>query len=272
MATTFDYSIIRVEPDPRRGERVNVGVVVFKNGELDIRVVETKKAAAIASRDWDNHIQQFSSFLRENASLAEGPKELVQLMGALGSQISLTNTGWFDARGDDAYEKEVSRIITTLIKRQAQPRRPRDSGIASKIAAEFKTAQILAAKGEDIKSGNVVRNYVVDEGAGLKADFALKNGCLHLAETVDLTTAHPHFGTAAGAAVTLDKARKLNNGAKAYGVYAVAESRRAEVKEHLSILGDYSDDIFNWNDRDERQRFTRVFYDAYNSNHPLRTL
>lgn len=272
MAHTFDYSIIRVEPDPRRGERVNVGVIVFKNGELDIRVVETKKATAIASIDWDTHIQQFSTFLKENASLAETPQDLVSLVKGVANQISMTNTGWFEASGAEDYEKEISRIISTLIKRPAPPRRHRESGIASKIAAEFRTARILASKGEDIGSGNVVRNYVVDDRAGLKADFALKNGCLHLAETVDLTTAHPHFGTAAGAAVTLDKAKKLNDGAKAYGVYAVEESRRGEVKEHLSILGDYSDDIFNWNDRDERRRFTRVFFDAYNSNHPMRNL
>ena len=38
MAVTYKYSILQAVPDPRRGERVNVGVVVFLADRLDVRL------------------------------------------------------------------------------------------------------------------------------------------------------------------------------------------------------------------------------------------
>jgi hypothetical protein len=40
MAHTYQYSILTAIPDARRGERVNVGIVVFREGKADVRFVQ----------------------------------------------------------------------------------------------------------------------------------------------------------------------------------------------------------------------------------------
>lgn len=269
MERTFEYSLIRVEPDSRRGERVNVGIVIFKGQSLDIRVVDTRKAAAISSKNWDSYIQVFSSNLKELFDDGAKASDLVGAVDLLGRQINLTKTGWFSTRTGDDYEKHIKRIVETLVAKPKVARRPKESTIASEIAATFKSAEILSTPSESLESGKVIRNFTVDEGTGLFADFALKNGYLHLATTVNLTSSNPHIGSSASKAITMDIAKKANGQAKAYCVYAVAPSRKPEVREHLSLLGDYSDDIFNWHEPDDKVRFKKIFFDAYASNFPL---
>ena len=268
METTFEYSLIRVEPDSRRGERVNVGVVIFNGVNLDIRVVETRKATAIASQNWDAYIHVFASNLKELFQDGATASDLVKIVELLGRQVILTKTGWFHAKTGEEYEGHVKRIIESLVARPKAVRRSRETSIATEIAASFKSAEILSAYGEPLESGKVVRNFTVDEGAGLIADFALQNGFLHLATTVNLTSANPHIGSSASKAITMDMAKRANNQAKTYCVYAVAPSRKPEVREHISLLGDYSDDIFNWVEPDEKRRFKKVFFEAYMSNFP----
>ena len=268
MGTTFEYSVVRVEPDIRRGERVNVGIVVFNGAELDIRIIDTRKAAAIASQNWDAYVQVFASNLKELFKEGRSASDLVTIVEALGRQVNLTKTGWFDARDTNEYEWHVKRIIESLIARPKVARRAKETSIASEIAAIFRSALILSAPHEPLESGKVIRNFTVDRGTGLVADFALKNGHLHLATTVNLTAANPHIGSSASKAITMDIAKKTNSQAKAYCVYAVAPSRKTEVSEHISLLGDYADDIFNWHEPDEQKKFKKVFYDAYASNFP----
>jgi hypothetical protein len=38
MAHIYRYSILTAIPDARRGERVNVGMVVFREGKPDVRL------------------------------------------------------------------------------------------------------------------------------------------------------------------------------------------------------------------------------------------
>jgi hypothetical protein len=270
LDNTFEYSVVRVEPDIRRGERVNVGIVVFNGKTLDIRIVDTRKAAAIASQNWDAYVQIFASNLKELFKDGKSASDLVTLVEALGRQVNLTKTGWFNAKNVDEYELQVKRIIESLVAKPKVARRAKETSIASEIAAIFRSALMLSAPHEPLESGKVVRNFTVDSGAGLVADFALQNGYLHLATTVNLTSSNPHIGSSASKAITMDLAKKANDQAKAYCVYAVAPSRKPEVREHISLLGDYSDAIFNWHEPDEQRKFKKVFYDAYASNHPTR--
>ena len=268
MECTYDYSLIVVEPDARRGERVNVGILVFRPDGLDVRILETRKAAFIASSNWDAYLRSFQANLSETFHETRSVERVREAASILSPQARLSEPGWFQARDADEYEANIKRIVTTLVARPKRSRKVHESTVASEIAASFKKADILGSPGEDLKSGRVIRNVDVDEGTGLYADFALQNGSLHIATTISFTTTNPHLGTSASKAVTMDRAKKTLGNTKAYCVYAVAPSRATEVREHVSLLKDYADGVFNWLDPEEQTGFKRLFLDAYRSNFP----
>ena len=64
----------------------------------------------------------------------------------------------------------------------ARPHHKR-SKLFAQMKKSFRDARVLATKDETIESHRVVRSLILDEG--LVADFALKNGTMHVIETVD---------------------------------------------------------------------------------------
>ncbi len=51
--TTYQYSIIRVTPNPVRAETINVGMIVMRPSGADVRVIETTaKIKAITNAFW----------------------------------------------------------------------------------------------------------------------------------------------------------------------------------------------------------------------------
>ena len=45
MARTYKFAVLRATPDPRKGEVINVGIVVFHPETTDIRIAPSLKPA-----------------------------------------------------------------------------------------------------------------------------------------------------------------------------------------------------------------------------------
>lgn len=269
MDGIYRYAILRAIPDARRGEIANIGVVVFLEDRLDIRILESRKATALSGRVWDSFIHEYAERLKSLDHPGTDEENRISRFRIVDGQISMSELGWFSAT-EDQYEKRLSEVTKTLVLRPRQTRNIlHSSKINTEISAMFKAADVLASSKEDLASGRVVRQFNVNQQEGLVADFALQNGALHIAATLDLRSAEPRLGQAALKAVTLDKAkRSIGRKTKTFGVYAVSPERKGEVSEHIALLGDYADDVFNWSDPNEMGKFQKIFFDAFNSNHP----
>jgi hypothetical protein len=267
MAHSYSYAILQAVPDERRGERVNIGLVVLKDGSLDIQICESRKVRALTGKSWDAFIEQFSQSLRSADDPSLNGQGRLERLKLVQSQLSLDKVGWFRADGTD-YEVVTREIMRALVERPRE-RVVRDgSSVVSAISAELRSAAILAARDETIDSGKVVRGYHVEPG--LEADFAQLNARLHIAAVLDLRADSPHVAQAALKAIVLDRAERIHGSSKVHkiGVYACAPARRAEVSEHISILKEYSEDTLNWDDPSDRNGLKRIFFNAFNAHHP----
>ncbi|MEI9916617.1 MAG: hypothetical protein WDN29_13405 [Methylovirgula sp.] len=83
----------------------------------------------------------------------------------------------------------------------------------------FKRERILAKKNEDLSSHRLLANYELDEG--IIADLVLKNGAMHVIETVDassdLETARKAIAEIAVSALILERARMKFEGQELRG-------------------------------------------------------
>ena len=267
MAHSYSYAVLQAVPDQRRGERVNIGLVVLNVDGLDIQVCESRKIRALTGKSWDSFIDQFSQSLRSADDPSLNIENRLDRLKIVQGQLSLDKAGWFRTTGAD-YDIVTKEIMQALVVRPRE-RVVRDgSTVVSAISAELKSAAILAGRDETIDSGKVVRGYHVEPG--LEADFAQLNARLHVAAVLDLRADNPHVAQAALKAVVLDRAERIHGRSKVHkiGVYACAPARRAEVSEHISILKEYSEDTLNWDDPSDRDGLKRIFFDAFNAHHP----
>lgn len=265
MGHSYNYAVLQAVPDPRRGERVNIGLVVFLVAGLDVRICETRKLTALTARSWDADIKTFGEVLQEIDDPELEAKPRNELLRSVQDTLVLSQNGWFEAKNENEYESVVRDIMRTLVSRPKRQRRREAATVVSEISSVLRQADLLASKDDNLDSGLVVRDYPVSQG--LEADFVQLNSQFHVAAVLDLRANNPQIAQAALKAVVLDQAALKFTDRKVHrvGIYAAATSRIPELRDNLAILKPYADDVMNWEDAHDREQVRRLFFDAYNS-------
>jgi hypothetical protein len=267
MAHSFKYAILQAVPDPRRGERANIGVVGFAKDGLDVRVLATRKLSALTARSWDADIKGFVEIIKALDDARLPSDERVQHLHSIEGTFSLSQPGWFEAANEQEFDAAMRDIAKSLVAKPRRARRADGSSVVSEISAELRKAKVLASKDDTIESGLVFRSY--DIGDGLQADFAQQNSKFHVAAVLDLRANNPQLAQAALKSIVLDQAEERLENVHKVGVYSAAKERLPELHDNLAILKPYADDIYNWEDEHDRTHLTRMFYDAYAKHHGL---
>jgi hypothetical protein len=267
MERTYKYAVLTAIPDPRRGERVNVGLAVFRPDRIDVRFEQAAyKMRALTGDNWADRFGDASETLAAMHSQADTPEQLLALIRQVEPLLQASDLGWLKANSDEQYEARISEILRDLVAVPRRARRERKSRINTEITAEFRRANALATSDGDVSEGKIARNFTIDEREGLTADFALKNGKLHIANTLDLRKQTADINEAALKSIILDKAKKkYSDGAKTIGVYAIDPSLKEHFKPHIALFHDYADVVYDWQNLPDKKKFTRLLYDAMSS-------
>jgi len=263
MDRIYEYSILIATPDDRRGEKVNIGIVVFTNEGVDCRFRHADaKLRALTGRTWEDAISGAANLLSNLRRAGIPPTDIVGEQSLLSGLIRSSSLGWFKASGEDDYQEQVSSLLAALVDIPAKAKAQRQPRIITEMAAAFRKIKLLAAPDEAIKKGRIVRNYAIAGNEGLTADFAMKNGVLHVASALDLRKQSANIDEAAYKSIVLDKARKKYKKTRTIGVYAVDPSLKKQFSENITLLSDYSHDSYNWLEAADRERLIKSLADA----------
>jgi hypothetical protein len=269
MAHIFKYVVLMAVPDRRRGERVNIGLMVFREHDVDVRLAGVAKIGAIAGGNWTAYADDVRHRLSAQFNSGSHAMETIVATPRLDEVIEASEVASLRINSVAEYETTINEILEALVVKPHAPARPKTTRINTEIAAQFKRDQMLAQPDDPIDSHKVVRDFLVEDN--LKADFALQNGALHVTTTLDLRRPEVNIKEATLKAIILDRAGKIFPDVHRIGVYALA-GEEAPFKTHLELLRGYSQDCFNWADASERRRFNAMIGTAYIGSGQLRSL
>lgn len=272
MGATFEYSLIRALPDRRRGEWVNIGMLVYLPDSLDIRLLDnlsklrilhpTLDAAMIMDirQTWDYFCKGIESAAERQALLGRMPFV----------HASPTATFACDVRD---YERHVLAIMRDLVIPPPQPRQqPQESRLQTTLKSMFKQARILGHQASDIERHLVVPNFPIDANAGICADFALRNGKLRITETIDFRVGTSQIRQKKRAEAGL-KAVSLNMAARRFGdagcvpsvVYAASTETLDMIQPSLNLLGDYAERLYDLGNQNDCAAYLQMMQTAAGS-------
>ena len=266
MGDFYKYAIVRLSPDDSRDERINIGVAVFDATGLDVRIAQRLENVRVISSAVDpNSLRDLAERLRDidrrmslSAGLAVDARALA--ISRLGP-LSLSTLGTFSAENADVYEARIASIMRSLIEPEVAPPKVREkrSRLLTQVKMQFRRDRVLARKDEDLSSHRIVSSYLVEQG--LVADLVLKNGAMHVVETVDATGDEDTFRRAIGeigiAALVLERARmKFGEGnTKARLVYNTSASLESMARPSLEAAEHQGAVLTNWASADDQRRF-----------------
>lgn len=255
---TFNFVLLRANPDALRHESLNAGVVVFDAANTCVLIDSSKKRLSSLHPDfgrmdlslWAEQIQTELRKLPEESQRAILPmlcapfkadRELGQTIGNDASTLART-----------LFERLVGYQRASL---PAVKRLPvRQTKLTRELRDWFKTSKVFSNKVEDLSKHRVVANYPVSPASDLYADFALMNGKLHVVETLDLRGVDHLTPTLRGGAaikgITLDEIGDNDN-----AIAVIVASDYGIAKPAISLLSKYADDLYDLSSQVEKQRF-----------------
>ena len=262
MALSFKFSILQAAPDPRRGERVNVGLVVFLKDKVDFRMPELRKLRALTGHGWDDIARAYGGQIEKGFADQRDPEALIKSVALLSETFVPSDLGELHLRSESEYEERIDSILASLIMKPTLSRGEKKARINSEISKMLQAQQVLAKRGQTIDDHVVVRSFVVSQEKSLVADFAYKNGSYRIVSTLDLRTSGAAHGKACERGATLHFAREsLGSETKTLAVYAVDPLEIKTRSAEIDILKGFSGgNAFNWLNASEQQKFRHLLY------------
>ncbi len=267
MARSYKYALVRVSAHPTRDERLNVGLIVLGEDELDARAPKSlgKLAAISAALDADvvrnalERLPDVDAYVRESGIV--GPSERLQTLSQF-SPFEFSSVGTFSAHSAEAYEEAIRGILQRLVEPEpaslkSKPKRP--SPLLSVIKGALRRERILAKKGGDLTAHRVVTGLPLAEG--LYADLVLKNGTMHVVETVDASSDDASLRKViteiAVSALVLEQARIVfgEDNTSPQIVYHASASVEKAAMPSLRAAAHRGTELVNWASREDQLRF-----------------
>lgn len=258
---TFKYSIVKYMPDAKRGEVVNVGLVVFTESKVDVRVLSA--SAKVRVLDGCSNIADLDSLkkgLESISAWAQNSEQAIQFLKTFDSSSTyLTETSVFILDDINQYERRVNNLFNELVKPFASKEKTvRNSRIHTYVKNIFSGMDILGKDVDDLSRHKVIHNYPLSDKTGFTADFLLKNGKFHITEAIDFNVNdfNAKFKETTMKVMTFMEGRKfLGDDTGRYFVYSASASKEKEVFPHINLAEEYSDRVFNLESKSEHVEY-----------------
>ena len=263
MEKSFKFSVLQADPDRRRGERVNVGIVVFLEDRLDVRMPELRKLTMLTGHKWDEIAEAYATQLTKGFDRNRSAQELLSGISFVSQIFEASEVGTLTVHSDAEDQDRVNSILQHLVKKPSLTKADKQQKINSEISKMLKRAEVLATKGQTIDDHKVVKRFIISPDKEIVADFAYKGKKLKIVSTLDMRGYKSSHSKACEKGATLYFAKETfgKNNVTPLGVFAVNPLEEKQHSSEIEILRSFADgNAFNWLNATERQKFASALY------------
>lgn len=263
MSEKVPFTLLQIVPDRLRGEVLNVGIVLHTDAgpDMRLRMLPSRLRALVPSysranldewhQAWLAALQRFDRADQRWTWLKEAMAPL--RLAETGGTISVESESDLEAQVEGLLERLVMppRSVATTAKH-----RVRRSGLNAQLTSWLRAQHLYSPKLQDLSKHRVVSGYPLSIAEELFAEFALKNGAIHVIETLDLrghnSYTKPLRNEASHKALVLDLAQdELQENSQRIAV--VAADDYATMKPAVSMLNRKASAVVSMHSAIDRQ-------------------
>lgn len=270
MSNWYDYTVLRLVPDASRGERINIGIAVYRpDSTVDLHITpHLNKVRALGGAIDLNYLRQLPAstapMLNKLQDRALQKHFLENFLGMVKADSAL---GGFAASSVSEYSARIKLVLDSLVTPMAAPSGARSrSKLHFQLKSWFDGAKLLGSQAEDVYRHKIVTRYPISATDQLYAEFAMKNGVFHVIETLDFRgVKNPRpaskFKEATMKAIVMDQASDtLGSDTRKYAV--VAANDYQQLGSAINILGKYSDDVLHFESTEDMNYLIKKIAEA----------
>ncbi len=276
MARSFEFAVLRLAPDPARGEAINLGIVVFTEDGVDVRIGEViTRARVLYPEVTPDLLREGVAVIQRLGAVPLSATDRHKSLRNLGI-FTLGEIGYFGVSDDlrETYEGHVERLLRlfTSTTRGIKTRTRAVSKLNTTVRKVLRAEKVLAPIGDAgaISEHKIVPEWPLPNRPSLRADLALRNRIMRVCELVELNLGDDGPPPAAlfEGVVTLDVAQREAKAKQTVFAYR-ATGPSARIDEALSLARLHASKLVNWDVRRERDEFLHEWIDAAKGPLPL---
>lgn len=263
MNVVFPFIVLRAVSAPPRNEVLNVGLVAWPQPGSPVVRLNTNAArlrslhpnlARVSLSGWADELAQTLAAVGDT----DAQRGILPALCAPFSADDEPGTASAELGDEDAAIDElVTRLVATPAATMPAPlRAPRAPRMVREIRDWLRRSKLYSARIEDLSRGRVVGQYPINAASDLYVDFALRNGEVHVMETLDLRDVEHLTPTLRGKSalkgITLDEARESVKGKR---IALVQASDYGVARPAINLIQRYADELWNLGDATDRQAF-----------------
>jgi hypothetical protein len=269
MAHTYSFAVLRLVPDIARGESINLGLVVFRDDSIDVRIGEVLTRARLLYPELtEADLSSALDVIRRLGNVPMPAADRRRVLSKIGA-FALGELGSFTVVDDTAasYEDRVAALLSTFVvpSRSALIKKRPPSKLTTEVRKIFRNEKVLAAIGDAaaLSEHKIVPEWPIPTRPSIRANFALLNGSMRVCELVDMDLGKdgPPPSAFFEGVVTLDVAQKEAKAAQRVFAYR-AKGAAARIDEALAIAHMHASEIVNWQNKRERETFVHDWVTA----------
>jgi len=264
----FSYAVIKYMANAYRQEVVNVGLVVFKPNNIDVRVLSSSaKVRLLDGGSRQEDLEELKMHYEYLCSDIEDQQEQIKTLNLLNDRTFISPPAFFGIDDISEYENRVSELFDKLVKPHVAKRKKYSTRFATDIKKDFEKMKVLASDPSELYEHKVVHNFEINNG--LTADFLLKNGKYHLTETIDYNV---HDLNAKNKETTLklmtfmEGEKTFKGDVNRYFVYRASAEKEVELTQQINLAEDYSDKTFNFSSKEDKSNYFDIISSALGAN------
>jgi len=259
MTENYEFVVLRLSPDPMRGETLNAGLIVFaQDGSVDVKI----GAALGKLRALDDSIDR-----RYLATVRQRIMELVSYEGTTEDKVArLADFGFCSRRSpgfftsnrtsyrDHVRELEEVYVVPAGIVRNQRSR------LLDELLERLRSMSLLGSEESDLNRHLAVPSLPIPLHPDLKGDLVYRNGVYRITQTVDYqvaaAAAHKKISEVCTKVMAADLARRSwGDNLRKYAVVRVPETVASIADPHLDLLHAQGFDIFHYDNGDDLARY-----------------
>lgn len=268
MTTNFPFVLLRATSGAPRHESINVGLVAWPNGKPIVRLgASATRLRALHPNLARIDFSGWSEKLIDALAVAPDVSAQVQLLSLLAQPFHADEQPGLASAEVGAEDAAISELMASLVappsatvKRVA---RKRPNRMVAEIRDWLMRSKLYSRRIEDLSRRRVVSQFPIDAASDLYADFALKNGAIHVIETLDLRNVNQlssaQRGEAALKGVTLDEAKDRVAGKR---IALVQATDYGIARPAINLIQRYADETWSLDDGNDRSSFVRFISNA----------
>lgn len=263
MSQQLAFTLLQIVPDRLRGEVLNVGIVLHTAAgpDLRLRMLPSRLKALAPSYSRVNLEEWHQAWLAALQRFQTPEQRWAWLQDAM-APLRLAETGGTILAVTPA---DLEAQVEGLLERFVMPPRTfskvarhriRRSGLNAQLTSWLRSQHLFSTKLQDLSKNRVVSGYPLSVAEELFAEFALKNGALHVIETLDLrghsSYTKPLRNEASHKALVLDLAQDELE-ASSQRIAVVAADDYGTMKPAVSMLNRKASAVVSMDSPNDRQ-------------------